>query len=329
MTSFLKRHWFLVCLVVLLPIGVVLARSDPPDWVRQVVRSVDTSWCTGTILFLMAITLNSGRLLDSLRRPAAVLFASGVNQVLIPLLCLPLLSLQTVPDLKSGLLIAASVPCTMAAASVWTRRANGNDAVSLLVTLLTNGFCFLVTPAWITFGSVYFDTADASTALSYHELVVRLVVAALLPAIFGQLCRMAESVRTFVDQQKSVLSNMAQMVILLLVFISAFKGGERFDVEQSPFTHTAMLIVWASCIAIHLAGMWLAWHGSGLLGFLESDRRAIAIAGSQKTLPIGLLVADATGMPLAIIPMLMYHATQLLIDTWIADGMKRRPVSDS
>ena len=57
--------------------------------------------------------------------------------------------LQLAPDFSFGLMIAASAPSTMAAASVWTRRAKGNDAVSLLVTILTNGFCFLVTPAWL------------------------------------------------------------------------------------------------------------------------------------------------------------------------------------
>ena len=33
-----------------------------------------------------------------------------------------------------GLMIAVSTPCTLAGASVWTRKAGGNDAVSLLTT---------------------------------------------------------------------------------------------------------------------------------------------------------------------------------------------------
>ncbi len=73
-------------------------------------------------------------------------------------------------------------------------------------------------------------------------------------------------------------------------------------------------------MAVHLAAMLIAWHGSRLLGHAREDRIAITFAGSQKTLPIGLLVANHFG-GFALFPMLMYHAGQLFIDTWIAERM--------
>lgn len=325
MISILKRHWFLVGLLIFLPLGISLGRKTPFLSMATLVHQFPTSLCTGGILFLMSVTLDAGKVMSSLRRPYAVMTACGINMLLIPLLCLPLLVLQHTPDFKVGLLIAACVPCTMAAASVWTRKAEGNDAVSLLVTLLTNGACFIVIPVWMEIGRVAFGTADTSTAVSFGNQVLRLTVGALLPALLGQIVRALVQVRVWVDGNKTLISNLAQAIILTLVFISSFKGGQKFDFEGSNgLPHEALLTVLGSCIALHLAAAAVGWWASGLFGFSEGDRRAIVFAGSQKTLPIGLLVSEATGMPFSIIPMLMFHGSQLFIDTWIAGRLKKR-----
>ena len=325
MISFFQRHWFLVSLLLLLPLGIALGRAGSVPWLVSLIHRLPTPLCTGGILFLMSVTLDTGKLMQSLRQPYPVMTACSINMLVMPLLCLPLLSLQQTPDFKVGLLIAASVPCTMAAASVWTRKAGGNDAVSLLVTLLTNGFCFVLTPIWMEVGRISFSTADTSDALSFSEMMLRLTVGALLPAVLGQVVRTRSRVQTWIDSNKGGISNTAQAVILLLVFISSFKGGQRFSLDGTDgLTLQASLIVWGSCIALHLAAAALGWLASGFFGFSESDRRAIVLAGSQKTLPIGLLVSEATGMPFSIIPMLLFHGSQLFIDTWIAGRLQER-----
>jgi len=330
MISFLKRHWFLVGLLVLLPLGISLGRENPLPSMAKLIHQFPTPLCTGGILFLMSATLDAGKLMSSLRRPYPVMTACGINMLLLPLLCLPLLAFQQTPDFKVGLLIAACVPCTMAAASVWTRKAEGNDAVSLLVTLLTNGACFIVIPVWMEIGRVAFGTADTATAVSFGNMVLRLTVGALLPALLGQIVRGRTGVRRWVDGNKNLISNMAQAIILTLVFISSFKGGQNFDFDGSNgLPHEALLTVWGSCIVLHLVAAAVGWSASGLFGFSESDRRAIVFAGSQKTLPIGLLVSEATGMPFSIIPMLMFHGSQLFIDTWIAGRLQKRGAVDA
>ena len=322
----LKKHWFLAGLLLFIPLGMLLGKNEPSEVLQTLIKSVPTAVCTGTILFLMSVTLDSGSLFQSLRKPLPVLLACSVNQLCIPLLCLPLLLLQKSSDLRVGLLIAASVPCTMAAASVWTRRAGGNDAVSLLVTLLTNGCCFVVTPIWMSLGSEWFGTADASAGLGFLQMMQRLVLTAFLPALAGQLLRLNIGAKAAVDRNKPRISIMAQSIILLLVFVSCFKGGVDFAEKNLGIglRHAEFLVVWACCIALHVAAMGIVWGLSRLLRLNESDRRAAVIAGSQKTLPIGMLVSQATGQPFSLLPMLMYHASQLFIDTWVADSLAAR-----
>ena len=325
-----KRYWFLAGLLLLLPLGIILGRSAAVPGLDAVVKSVSTTACTGGILFLMSVTLDSGKLMKAMRRPLPVVTACGINMGLLPLMCLPFLAMNHTPDMKVGLLIVVSVPCTMATASVWTRKAGGNDAVSLLVTLLTNGFCFLITPAWMEIGRRLFETADTS-GVTFGDLVERLMFSAMIPAVAGQIARLHPEVRLQVDDSKALISTIAQTIILTLVFVSSFKGGRDFDVEGTGggLPLEDVLLVWAICIGLHLAAAVAAWWISGLIKIEEIDRRAVVIAGSQKTLPIALLLSDATGMSLSIIPMLLYHASQLFIDTWIADRLNQRPVAKS
>ena len=92
--------------------------------------------------------------------------------------------------------------------------------------------------------------------------------------------------------------------------------------------HTEFAIVWLCCVAIHLLAMLVAWLAGGVLRLGEADRRACVIAGSQKTLPIGILVSQATGLPFSLLPMLMFHTSQLFVDTWVADRLRRRSPED-
>lgn len=323
-----KKQWFLIALVLLLPTALVAgSNADDVRWLKGAVDGVPSKWCTAAILFLMSLTLNSSRLLAAARSPQPVAIAVATNQFCIPLFCLPLLLLPWSADIAVGLLIAASVPCTMAAASVWTRKAEGNDAVSLLVTLLTNGLCFLVAPAWLWVGHRWFGIVDTSGGLRFQDLVLRLVFTALIPAVAGQALRINGRVQVAVDARKSAFSTIAQCLILTLVFVSAFRGGHEFtggSLAQN-LRHLEFSSAWGCCIGLHLAGMWTAWKLSGLFRLSEFDARACVIAGSQKTLPIGIVLSDASGMPFAIVPMLMFHASQLFIDTAVAARMKARP----
>ncbi|MEP3482638.1 MAG: bile acid:sodium symporter [Fuerstiella sp.] len=323
----LVKNWFLVGLVVLIPLAIVTGwQGDQLQPLTQTVNMIPTKWCTAAILFFMSLTLNSGRLFAAMKAPLPVAVASGTNQIVIPLLCLPLLLLPWSPDIAVGLMIAASVPCTMAAASVWTRKAEGNDAVSLLVTLLTNGTCFLVAPAWLWVGHQWFGLVDTSGGLQFRDLVVRLVLTALVPAILGQTLRLHGRLTDTVDRNKRIISTVAQSIILTLVFVSAFRGGRQFSGGQlsENLRHTEFLLVWLCCVSLHLVAMWIAWKAAVRLKVAEADARACVIAGSQKTLPIGIVLSDASGMPFSILPMLMFHASQMFIDTAVAAKLKAR-----
>ncbi|MBM99927.1 MAG: hypothetical protein CMJ77_12435 [Planctomycetaceae bacterium] len=83
---------------------------------------------------------------------------------------------------------------------------------------------------------------------------------------------------------------------------------------------------WADLAVMTLSVILL--HGLGLLtglaltraaGIASSDRIAVAIAGRQKSLMVGLYVAIHYFGGLVLIPLVIYHVVQLLMDTVVAD----------
>jgi solute carrier family 10 (sodium/bile acid cotransporter), member 7 len=324
MLEILKKRWFLVSLAVLIPSGLLIGMQPSlAPHIGLLKSALPPRAVTAIVLFLMSLSLNSRQLGESLRSPGPVLWAATVNYGFIPLAALGIMSFQLVKDFQFGLIIAAVVPCTMAAASVWTRKAKGNDAVSLLVTVTTNGLCFLITPFWL-----YMATRSSVSSEGWVAMLVwRLVLAVLIPAFIGQLLRLSSRVAAFADGNKTVIGVVAQSCILVIVLTAACDAGSRLNGDAGSPTLLAVLLVWGSCVALHLAAMAVGVTGGRLFRFRREDIVAVAFSSSQKTLPIGVLLATDPemlgnpdlGIPFAVFPILMYHASQLFIDTVIAD----------
>jgi solute carrier family 10 (sodium/bile acid cotransporter), member 7 len=331
MRNFLARHWFLSTLALFIVFGLGLGASGLGPAVQPAADWVSPRWTTACVLFLMSYSLETTRLWAAFRAPGPVALGFFFNYGFIPALAWPVSMIQQTPDFRLGILIAASVPCTTAAASVMTRKANGNDAVSLLTTLSTNLSCFALTPMWLRW------TAARDVELNTLQMMLDLVVAVLLPTVAGQLARIPSTTREFANRRKTPIGVTAQVLIEILVFTAALKAGTTLYEMQSSTAQTgnaansvgalSLGLVWASCIAIHLAGLAGAWFASGRLGLAPAESAAVAFSGSQKTLPVGLYVAALFGpeYPFAMFPMLLYHASQLFLDTLIAAKLAARP----
>ena len=325
-------HWFLGALAVTIPVGLAAGWEPdrfPPGW-SPPGEWLSTSWLTAAVLFLMAFSLDSGKLLAAVAKPGPVLWAAACNVALVPLLAWPLSYTQGSIDFRLGLMIASASACTMAGASVWTRQAGGNDAVSLLVTLLTNGLCFATAPA------VLLVTTGRSVSFDVWALMVRLLLTAALPMAVGQAVRAVPLFGRLAKGRRSLWGNLALALVLGIVFTGAARAGRTLGAAGvGGGLIGAIGWAWVSCVLVHAAAMAVAYFAAGPLGFGREERIACAFAGSQKTLPIGLLIATGAdmfgdpnllgpgrGVPLAVFPMLMYHASQMFLDTAVASRMR-------
>ena len=309
MHEILKRRWFLLVLTATLVAGITWAPR-----LALFAESVPRSAVIAAVLLAMALPLRIDTMWATLRRPGTALLAVAINLVLVPLLAYAA-SRLLIDELAVGMIIAAAVPCTLASAAVWTRLAGGNDAVSLLVTMITNLSCFLVTPAWVR---LLAGRGDAS--VPFGEMMVKLLVLVVLPIIAAQLLRLIPAVGHWATANKSGLSVFAQIGILSIVFVGAVRCGQKLvELDDQLATIWGQVALMLALVAVvHVAAWWFGYSLAAKLGMARAEQLAVAFAGSQKTLMVGLAVALEFG-GLAVLPMLAYHVAQLLIGTVLAD----------
>lgn len=316
MRRFLASRWFLCLLAI-----VLLAGFSWPERLAPFKERWPQSCVVAIVLFLMALPLDARAMWRALCRPSAVLLAVAINLGLLPLAAWPVaVALRSVDvGFWHGLLIAAAVPSTLASAAVWTRRAGGNDSVALLVTMVTNIGCFLVTPLWLLW------TTGENPSLPTDRLIFDLAAVCVLPVLSAQLLRLyVRRIGAWATQWKIALGVISQCGILSIVLVGAISAGQRIGDLGSggihPLGWAAML---ASVVGVHTV-MLASGHLLGRwLGIPREDRIAVGFAGSQKTQMVGLYLANAYG-GLAVLPMLAYHVCQLLVDTVVADRLAKR-----
>src|SRR5688572_16733634 len=184
MLSFLRQRWFLLALIAALWAGI-----GWPEVLSPLVRWLPSEALVAAVTFIMALPLETAALWSAARRPGPAWLATALNSGLAPPLGW-LASRMLPPELATGMIVATSVPCTLATAAVWTRRAGGNDAVAFLVTIVTNLACFIVVPAWLWLLVGSDAQADIRrAAIDYGQIAVGLILLVALPIVAAQMLR--------------------------------------------------------------------------------------------------------------------------------------------
>jgi sodium/bile acid cotransporter 7 len=311
MKTFLARRWFLLLLVT-----CVLLACLAPQWFGWAGR-IDPRFVVAPALFLISFALPSRSLARAVVRPGPALWAVALSYGLVPACAWLGGALLPVEDFRIGLVIVASVPCTLASAVLWTRMGGGDEAVAMLVILVTTATSWLVTPAWLAL------TTGADVAIDTLAMMKDLLLTLVVPVGLGQLCRAARLMAHIAARHQRLLGVISQLLILVVLFKAAASVSLRLRSETVVPGGLIFLTLAGLCGAIHLLALSTGLWSSRLLGLDHPRQVAVAFACSQKTLPVALLILERyfADYSLAVVPVAFYHFGQLVVDTFIADRL--------
>ena len=313
MLNALKRHWFFVGIAAM----IVLAFAAPA--LGAFVHEYGVLKVGIFFAFLISgLTLDTSRIVDQLRDVKVLAAAVVSSLVLMPAIGFLLAELvfSDSPDLVVGVCIMMAAPATVAAGTVMTSIARGNVPLSLFICVATNFVAVFTIP----FTLDLLLQADYAIALPIGETIVKLVVTVIIPTTIGQLIR--ARLRDRVQPYRKYFSWFQQGVILLIIFNAVSSSTQRI-------LDAGVIIVYAFAfmIVLHVLLLGMNYAISRGIRLDTPSTAAFTIHTSQKTLTVSYLVWAsyfATAFPMALIPGIVYHLTQNIIDTFLAQHFQRR-----
>eukprot|EP00928_Gymnodinium_smaydae_P074636 TRINITY_DN57668_c0_g1_i1.p1 TRINITY_DN57668_c0_g1~~TRINITY_DN57668_c0_g1_i1.p1 ORF type:complete len:361 (+),score=86.10 TRINITY_DN57668_c0_g1_i1:72-1085(+) len=274
-------------------------------------------------LAIVVVFIISGLALESISAALKWLPLSlGTILVLFvtPLLAVPILYLGDIfphlnKDLLHGMALFCIVPTTLSSGVTMITQAKGNVSLAILLTSLTN--CLGVFTMSFSASSVF----SASVEISPMAMLNELIVLTLFPLLIGMaMRRFIKPLREFATRNKKPLGLTQNSMILLVVWLMISKA------EKGIFAASAADLTLCISLAagVHLIYRVVGYVVATAAKLAPEEWVTIVLMCSQKSLPVCVSVLAAlppvlhAKSGLYIIPCIMAHAAQLIIDSILA-----------
>jgi sodium/bile acid cotransporter 7 len=311
MISFLKAHWFFVA------IGVVLAAAAGLQGHTRWVQDFHVLTVGIFLAFLVTgLTLDISKLsFQSLQLKAAV--AAMISSLgVIPLLAWASSGFFLPAEFVIGVCIIATAPVSVVSGTVMTALGKGNIPLSVVICVLGNILGIFSMP----FSLKWMVEGAGSIHLPVLEMLSNLVTTVLVPIVLGAFFQ--SRLNAYLTRFNKAFSVFQQSIVLLIIF-SAFAGAGA--TIASAGSMLPVLAVFT--LALHALILAINYGISRLIRLDWPSTVAFTLHTSQKTLTVSYVVWAgffAAHFPLAMIPGIMYHLTQMVMDTVVAEQMKKR-----
>jgi len=268
--------------------------------------------------FLTGLTLDTSYILEQLKNVRVLLAALISSLFLFPAIAylLARLFFKAPPDIALGVLIIGVAPATIASGTVMTALALGNIPLSLFICVLTNFASILTIPFILTQLLQY---TGASIDLPVAGMLFSLVLKVLVPTLIGQILQ--PYLAALIHPYKKQVSIFNQTIVLMIILNAMSSAADRL-------LGSDITIVWLFVFMFGLHTLILATN-FGISRLIRLDlpsTAAFTIHTSQKTLTISYIVWAEHfyhSHPMALIPPIVYHLTQSIVDTWVAHRFRR------
>lgn len=312
--KFLRSQWFSLALVFVF----ALAWAFPSFGVAINPRNLTQYWSIVTIFLLSGLILPTREAMAGLLNWRVHLFINAYQFVAVPLavyLVLIPFRDRLDPGLVAGFCLLAALPTTISSCVTFTQLAGGNVAASMFNAAAGNMAAIVITPAllFLMLGGKA-DHGSLNVLATIRSLSIQVVV----PFAIGQVLHLLAAGRPAAwHKPGSFINSILILVIVGTAFSATFANSSHL--EKLNLASAGFVLPLIALLPAHLCVLAGASAGARLFGFGRGDRIAIFYTATQKTLALGLPMAQATLgadprlLGLAILPVIVYHPIQLII----------------
>jgi len=273
------------------------------------------------IFFLYGIGLDRAVLKTDLKNYRLHALIHGSTFIFFPLLAFIItlaLPNEFDPILKTGIIFLASLPSTVSSSVVMVSISGGNIASAIFNAALSSLAGVFITPLIM---SLYLHSAPGES-IELSTVIFKLILQVILPLSIGMLLH--KRLIGFYAKNKSRLKLFDQTIIVLIIYQSF---AESF--HQHLFSSISSASIFTLClitIFMFFATMASIKLSCKLLDFDIKDYKTALFCGSKKSLVHGttmskVLFSGSQYAGIYLLPIMIYHAGQLIIGGFIAERM--------
>jgi len=302
--------------------AIVLAWLYPPIGISEGILHLPkiAGYGVSLIFFFYGAKLSPEQLLHGVRKWRLHVAVQLATFLLFPLIIL--LARQLFPEYLSsnlgiGIFFLATLPSTVSSSVVMVSLAKGDLASAIFNASISSIIGIVVTPLWM---SLIMVKSQPDFALAHTIGILCLQV--LFPLILGLLVH--RKLSNWTIKYKNNLQHFDQSVILLIIYTSFC---ESFSNDQfSNFAVAELLKLGVLMLLFFLSVFFLMNQLAILFGFKREERITVIFCGSKKSLVQGavmgkVLFPNQAILGVVLLPLMIYHALQLLIGSTIAKSM--------
>lgn len=320
----------------LLPIGLVtglLAGFNFPDTGIAASNMGLQAWIITIVFITNGLTLRQEEARRAVRSVGAIAFGLASILLVTPLAALLVMKLPLQPvELAMGLALFCCVPTTLSANISLTVIVGGNAAMALLLTIASNLLGVFTVPFILP---LVLGSAVGGVTIAPLSILQQLVRFILLPLLFGQALRnWVPGLAATVDSRRKTILMMQSILLSMVPWMQVSKAvASKVDLNFASLCLTAAygMAVHLAYLAFNMVVPWLLRLGGPDPVEAHRIRQAIAIAASQKTLPVAMVVlnqlTDVFGAMLGVaaVAIVFSHLAQLVADAVLMEAMYRHP----
>ena len=247
--------------------------------------------------------------------------------VLFPLLALafrPLFKEEESKMLWLAVFFLTALPSTVSSSVVMVSIAKGNIPAAIFNSSVSSLMGVFITPLWM---GLVLEGGPGNFDLG--SVVGKLALQVLLPVTAGILLNKRWG--HYAEKNKKYIRYFDQSSILLIVYTSFCESfGEHLF---SGFEPKDILFLGAGMLSLFFAIYFLLTLICRLLGFSREDRITAVFCGSKKSLVQGAVMSkvlfSGAHAGIMLLPIMLYHALQLIAASIIAQKMARELKEES
>jgi solute carrier family 10 (sodium/bile acid cotransporter), member 7 len=219
-----------------------------------------------------------------------------------------------------GVFFLAALPSTVSSSVVMVSIAKGNIPAAIFNSSISSLIGVVVTPLWVGL-----FIASATGDFDITQIFIKLIIQVLLPVVIG--ISLNSRFGAFAEKHKKNLKYFDQAVILTIIYTSFCKSFS--DHIFDDFTALELAGLAAGMMTLFFVVFFCVGLVSRILGFSDEDRITVLFCGSKKSLVHGtvmskVLFPHSSIIGILLLPLMLYHALQLIAASIIAQRMARR-----